>query len=71
MPTFKFNPFTGNLDLTDTTTFSKLNPVTHSFNSAGFALSSFSSGNSTHLADLAPLVVVDNNGDVIDATGDC
>lgn len=64
MARYAFNVFTGTFDLVSGTS-SDADILTHEYNSAGYRLSSYNSGSSSHLEDLGPLVVVDNSGDVV------
>lgn len=67
---FKFNPTTGQLDLVNASTPtptpqpSIFDILTHFRNAAGSPIQTYDRNSGTHI-DSAPLVVVDNDGDVV------
>lgn len=67
---FKFNPITGTLDLVNAPTPptpitpSVFDIVTHFRNSSGTRIQTYERTSGTHI-DSAPLVVVDNDGNVV------
>ena len=59
---FEFNPITGELDLVSVFNTDRI--ITHQRNAAGHPLMTFDPVSGTHI-EMDPLVVVDNNGNVI------
>lgn len=59
---YVFNPFTGQFDTVE----APRKTVTHTLNSAGHEYYTYDNDDSMYVLDLKPLVVVDNNGDVVE-----
>lgn len=59
---FEFNPITGELDLV--TEFNADRIITHTHNAAGHIMMTYDSASGTFI-EMDPLIVVDNNGNVV------
>ena len=59
---YEFNPLTGELDLISEFNTDRI--LTHEKNSAGYLLMTYNPASGTHIP-MEPLIIVDNNGNVV------